>query len=78
MGEVEMLAGLVTGEVVYVTPLFMDPNYTDTPTSRMDQWFVQLIQGPEAQFHTLAEVACTLPEWATYAEVIHYQRLNDK
>ena len=29
-GEVEMLVGLTMGEPVYVAPLFMEPNYTDT------------------------------------------------
>jgi hypothetical protein len=77
-GEVEMLAGLVTGEAVYIALLFIDPNYTDTPTFGMDQWFVQLLQGPEAQFHTLAKAACSLPEWAAYAKVIWYQCLNNK
>ena len=78
-GEVEMLAGLTTGEPVYVAPLFMEPNYTDTePISGMDLWFINLLQGPEGGFHTLAEAACNLPEWGAYAEVIRYRRLEDE
>ena len=73
-----MLAGLTSSKAVYVAPLFMEPNYTDTPTSSMELWFIDLLQGPEASFHTLAEASCALPKWGAYAEVIHYRCLNDK
>ena len=74
-----MLAGLTMGESVYVAPLFMEPDYTDTePVSGMDLWFVDLLQGPEGGFHTLAEAACGLPEWGAYAEVIWFRRLEDE
>ena len=53
-----MLAGLTTGEAVYVAPLFMEPDYTDEqPISGIDLWFIDLLNGPEAGFHTLAEAA---------------------
>jgi len=65
-----MLAGLTMGEAVYMAPLFIEPNYTDTPISGMDLWFVDLLQGPEGGFYTLAEAAHSLPEWGAYAEVI--------
>ena len=65
-----MLVGLTTGEAVYVAPLFMEPNYTDTPTSGMDLWFIDLLQGPKGGFHTLAKAAHGLPKWGAYAEVI--------
>jgi len=78
-GEVEMLAGLTTGEAVYVAPLFMEPDYTDEqPISGMDLWFIDLLNGPEAGFHTLAEAARGLTEWGAYAEVIRYRRLEDE
>jgi len=78
-GEVEMLAGLTTGEQVYVAPLFMEPDYTDAePVSGMDLWFVDLLHGPEGGFHTLAEAARGLPDWGAYAEVIRYRRLEEE
>jgi len=74
-----MLAGLTTGESVYVAPLFMEPDYTDTePISGMDLWFINLLQGPEGGFHTLAEAARNLPEWGAYAKVIRYCCLKDE
>ena len=66
-----MLAGLTTGESVYVAPLFMEPDYTNTdPVSGMDLWFIDLLQGPEGGFHTLAEATRGLPKWGAYTEVI--------
>ena len=76
-GEVEMLAGLVEGEAVYVAQLFMDPDYTNDPVDAMEPWFLRLLQGPEAAFHTLAQAAQDLPDWEPYAEVIQYRRLDD-
>ena len=73
-----MLAGLTTGEAVYVAPLFMEPDYTDTLISGMDLWFVDLLQGPEGRFHTLAEATHRLPEWGAYTEVIQYRHLKDE
>ena len=74
-----MLAGLTTGEQVYVAPLFMEPNYTDTePVSGMDLWFINLLHGPEGGFHTLAEAARGLPKWGAYAEVLRYRRLEEE
>ena len=74
-----MLAGLTTGESVYVAPLFMEPDYTDAkPVSGMDLWFVNLLHGPEGGFHTLAKAARNLPEWGAYAEVIRYHRLEEE
>ena len=78
-GEVEMLAGLTTGEQVYMAPLFMEPDYTDAePVSGMDLWFIDLLHGPEGGFHTLAEATRNLPEWGAYAKVIRYRRLEDE
>ena len=77
-GEVEMLAGLTTGEAVYMASLFMEPDYTNTPISGMNLWFVDLLQGPKGGFHTLAEVARNLPEWGAYAKVIRYRCLEDE
>ena len=74
-----MLAGLTMGESVYMAPLFMEPDYTDTePVSGMDLWFIDLLPGPEGGFHTLAEAAHNLPEWGAYTEVICFHRLEDK
>ena len=74
-----MLAGLTTGESVYMAPLFMEPDYTDSePVLGMDLWFIDLLHGPEGGFHTLAEAARNLPKWGAYAEVIRYRRLEEE
>ena len=57
MGEVKMVMGRSSKEAVYVTELFLKPNYSHSPINPMALWFLQLLGGPSAGFNALTEAA---------------------
>ena len=71
-GQVKMVAGRARGEPVYISNIYLTPNYSHIPTNPMGVWFLQLLRGPTAGFNTLTEALHELPDWEPYAEVIQY------
>src|SRR6266851_3552428 len=62
-GQVEMVAGRACGEPVYISNIYLTPNYSRIPTDPMGAWFLQLLGGPAAGFNALAEALHELPNW---------------
>ncbi len=71
--QVEMVVGRGQNEPVYVSELFLAPDYSRIPTDPMGPWFLQPLTGAPTGFNTLAEVAHELPDWEPYTEIICYQ-----
>jgi hypothetical protein len=71
-GKVEMLAGREAEELVYVTQLYLTPNYSSPSAEPMPPWFLQLLCGPAAGFNVLASALYALDQWAVHAEVLRY------
>jgi hypothetical protein len=69
-----MRAGREGAEPTYVADLFLVPDYSLEPVEALPGWFLCLLQGPEPAFHTLAEAAINLPNWASYTEIQRYRR----
>ena len=69
-----MVAGAERGDPVYVSEIFLAPNYSHIPTDPMGAWFLQLLTRGPAGFNALAEVAHELADWEPYAEVVRYHR----
>ena len=72
-----MLAGREAEESVYVTQLYLTPDYSSPSAEPMPPWFLQLLCGPAAGFNILALASYALDQWAVHAEVLHYQE-NDE
>jgi len=71
-GKVEMLAGREAEESVYVTQLYLTPDYVSALAEPMPPWFLQLLCGPSAGLNILASASYALDQWAVHAEVLHY------
>jgi hypothetical protein len=71
------LAGREAEESVYVTQLYLTPDYSSPLAEPMPPWFLQLLCGPAAGFNVLASASYTLDQWAVHAEVLRY-RENDE
>jgi hypothetical protein len=76
-GKVEMLAGREAEESVYVTQLYLMPDYSSPSAEPMPPWFLQLLCGPSAGFNVLTLASYTLDQWAVHAEILCY-RENDE
>jgi len=70
--QVEMVAGTSPNDQVYVSEIFLAPDYSRIPTDPMGAWFLQLLTGGPARFNALAEAAHELADWEPYAEIIRY------
>jgi hypothetical protein len=75
-GQVKLLAGREPGEPTYVTELFLQPDYTETPTETAALWFTTLLTSQDGGFHTLAKEAHHLDNPTTVAEIFQYCKLN--
>ena len=71
--QVEMVAGRACGEPVYISNIYLTPNYSRIPTDPMGLWFLQLLTGAATGFNALAEATHQLPNWEPYAEIMCYQ-----
>ena len=71
-GQVEMVAGMSTNDQIYVSEIFLAPDYSRIPTDPMGAWFRQLLTGGPTGFNALAEVAHELADWEPYAEIVRY------
>ena len=69
-----MVAGASPNDPVYISEIFLTPDYSHIPTDPMGAWFLQLLTGGPAGFNALAEVAHELADWEPYAEIIRYHR----
>ncbi len=67
-----MVAGRAGDEAVYISNIYLAPNYSCIPTDPMGPWFLQLLTGVAAGFNALAEAAHELPDWEPYAKIVHY------
>ncbi len=72
-GQVKMVAGRERNEPVYVSEIFLAPDYSQIPTNPMGPWFLQLLTGAPARFNALTEAAHKLSDWEPYAEIVCYQ-----
>src|SRR6266851_1974894 len=54
-GQVEMVVGRECNEAVYMSDIYLAPNYSHILTDPMGVWFLQLLGGPTAGFNALAE-----------------------
>jgi hypothetical protein len=72
----ELLAGREPREPTYVTDLFLQPNYTETPTKTAAPWFLTLLTSRDGGFHTLAEEAHHLNNPTTVVEIFRYHKLD--
>ena len=73
-GQVEMVAGSDRNDPVYVSELFLAPDYSHIPTNPMGPWFLQLLTRAPAGFNALAEAAHELASWEPYAKIVRYCR----
>jgi len=69
-----MVGGGDRNDPVYVSKIFLAPDYSRIPTDPMGPWFLQLLTGAPAGFNALAEVAHELADWEPYAKIIRYHR----
>ena len=69
-----MVAGRDHNDPVYVSEIFLAPDYSQIPADPMGPWFLQLLTGAPARFNALAEAAHELADWEPYAEIIHYRQ----
>ena len=69
-----MVAGMEQNDPVYVSEIFLAPDYSRIPTDPMGPWFLQLLTGAPAGFNALAEAAHELPNWEPYAKIICYHQ----
>jgi hypothetical protein len=74
----ELLARREPGEPTYVTDLFLQPDYTETPTETAAPWFLALLTSWDGGFHTLAEEAHRLDNPAAVVEIFRYRQLNEE
>ncbi len=69
-----MVVGRTHQEPVYVSKIFLAPDYSHIPTDPMGVWFLQLLMGAAAGFNALAEATHELPDWEPYTEIVHYRK----
>ncbi len=69
-----MVAGTDRNDQVYVSEIFLAPDYSRIPTDPMGAWFLQLLTRAPTRFNALTEVAHKLADWEPYAEIVHYRR----
>ena len=77
-GQVKMVAGRGPNEPVYVSEIYLTPDYSRIPTDPMGAWFLQLLTRGPAGFNALAEAAHELADWEPYAEIIRYCHLEQE
>jgi len=77
-GEVEVVVGREHGEPVYISEIYLAPNYSCIPTDPIGVWFLQLLRGPMAGFNALAEALHELPNWKPYTEAMHYRKWEEE
>ena len=68
-----MVVGLDHNDPVYVSEIFLAPDYSRIPTNPMGPWFLQLLTRAPAGFNALAEAAYELADWEPYTEIVHYR-----
>ncbi len=73
-----MVAERAHKKAVYVSDLYLAPDYSHIPTDPMGPWFLQLLMGAAAGFNALAKAAHQLPNWEPYAEIMHYQSWEEE
>jgi len=69
-----MVAGTSRDDQVYVSEIFLTPDYSRIPTDPMGAWFLQLLTGGAAGFNALTEAAHELADWEPYTEIVCYCR----
>jgi len=67
-----MVVGLDHNDPVYVSEIFLAPDYSRIPTNPMGPWFLQLLTRAPTGFNALAEAAHDLPNWEPYAKIVRY------
>ncbi len=72
-GQVEMVAGASHNDPVYISEIFLAPDYSRIPTDPMGAWFLQLLTRGPARFNALTEAAHELADWEPYAEIVRYR-----
>jgi hypothetical protein len=78
-GQVGLLAGREPGEPIYVTELFLQPNYTETTiTETAAPWFLTILTSWDGGFHTLVKETCQLNNLAAVAKIYRYCCLKDE
>ncbi len=70
--QVEMVAGRAHNEAVYISDLYLTPDYSRIPTDPMGPWFLQLLMGAAARFNTLTKATHQLPDWEPYTKIMCY------
>jgi len=73
-----MVVGTSPNDQVYVSEIFLAPDYSRIPTDPMGAWFLQLLTSGPAGFNTLAEAAHELADWEPYAEIVRYRRFKQE
>jgi len=73
-----MVAGTSPNDQVYISEIFLTPNYSRIPANPMGAWFLQLLTGGPTRFNALAEVAHELADWEPYAEIVRYRRFEQE
>ena len=73
-GQVKMVVGMSPNDQVYVSEIFLAPDYSHIPVDPMGPWFLQLLARGPAGFNALAEAAHELADWEPYAEIVCYHR----
>ncbi len=73
-----MVAGTSVNDQVYVSEIFLAPDYSRIPTDPMGAWFLHLLTGGPAGFNALAEAAHELADWEPYAKVVRYRRFEQE
>jgi len=71
--QVEMVVGGDRNDSVYISEIFLAPDYSRIPANPIGAWFLQLLTGPPARFNALAEVAHELADWEPYAKIVRYR-----
>ena len=67
-----MVMGRSREEAVYITKLYLKPNYSCSPIDPMLPWFLQLLRGPSTGFNALAKAAYELDSWEPHTKVMRY------
>ena len=68
-----MVAGTSCNDPVYISEIFLTPDYSCIPSDPMGPWFLQLLCGGPARFNALAGAAHELANWEPYTEIVCYR-----